>query len=43
MNPLFLSLYILAWPLISAVILAVLLIAVTNDYRQARRTGQDVV
>lgn len=43
MNSLFLSLYILAWPVISAVLLAVLVVAVAKDYRQARRTGQDVV
>lgn len=43
MNSLFLSLYILAWPVVSAVLLAVLVFAVANDYRQAKRTGQDVV
>jgi hypothetical protein len=43
MNPNFLSLYILAWPVISAVVLAVLLFAVVKDFRQAKRTGQDVV
>lgn len=43
MNPLFLSLYILVWPVMSAIILAVLIVAVNRDYRAARRTGQDVV
>jgi cytochrome oxidase assembly protein ShyY1 len=43
MNPLFLSLYILVWPVISAVVLAVLVYAVVKDYRDAARSGQDVV
>lgn len=43
MNTFFLSLYILAWPAVSAVVLAVLVIAVAKDYRNAVRTGQDVV
>jgi len=43
MDTLFLSLYILAWPAISAVILAVLVFAVVKDYRDAARTGHDVV
>lgn len=43
MSPTLLSLYILVWPVISAVILAILIFAVANDYRQAKRTGQDVV
>ncbi len=43
MNSLLLSLYILVWPTISAILLAGLVIAVAKDYRAARRTGQDVV
>lgn len=43
MDTLFLTLYILAWPAVSAIILAVLIVAVAKDYRDAARTGQDVV
>jgi len=43
MNTLFLSLYILAWPVVSAIILAVLIFAVTKDYREAAHAGKDVV
>lgn len=43
MNPVFLSIYILIWPVLSAIVLAVLTVAVIRDYRNARRTGDDVV
>ncbi len=43
MSPFLLSLYILVWPLISAIILAVLIGAVVIDYRNARRKGEDLV
>lgn len=43
MNTFWLSLYILIWPAITATLLAVLVVAVTIDYRNARRKGEDVV
>lgn len=43
MNTFWLSLYILIWPTISAILLAVLVVAVISDYRNARRKGEDVV
>lgn len=43
MNTFWLSLYILIWPAISAILLAMLVVAVTKDYRTARRNGEDVV
>lgn len=43
MSPFLLSLYVLVWPVISAIVLIVLIVGVIHDYREARRTGQDVV
>jgi len=43
MNAFFLSLYILIWPAITAVLLVILTVAVVHDYRQARKDGNDVV
>jgi len=43
MSALLLSSYILVWPVVCSVILAVLVMAVVRDYRAARRNGEDVV
>ncbi len=43
MNAFFLSLYILVWPAITAILLIILTVAVVHDYRQARKSGKDVV
>lgn len=43
MSPLFLSVYILIWPAITAVLLVLLTAAVIRDYRNARKSGTDVV
>lgn len=38
-----LTLYILVWPVISAVILAVLIVALWRDLKQAKRTGESMI
>jgi len=38
-----LSAYILAWPLMALIILAVIVTATVRDLAQARREGRDVV
>lgn len=43
MSAFLLSLYILVWPAVTAVLLVVLSVAVVRDYRQARKDGTDVV
>jgi len=43
MSPFLLSIYILVWPVISAIVLIVLTVGVIKDYRDARRRGEDVV
>lgn len=43
MNAFLLSLYILIWPALTAVLLVVLSVAVAHDYREARKNGTDVV
>ncbi|MFC3337627.1 putative transporter small subunit [Paracandidimonas soli] len=43
MSTFLLTAYILVWPLVSAVLLAVLCIALWRDAREAKRLGQDLV
>jgi len=38
-----LTLYILIWPVISAAILAVLVVALWRDLRRARKNGESMV
>ena len=38
-----LSLYILIWPLISAIVLAVIVVAFVRELRAARRKGRKIV
>ena len=43
MNELALSAYILVWPAIAALILAILIVSVIRDYRAAKESGEDMV
>jgi len=43
MSVLGLSAYILVWPVISAGILIMLIVALIRDLRQARRNGDDMI
>jgi len=43
MSALALSAYILVWPIISAGILVMLIVALIRDLRQARRDGEEMV
>lgn len=39
----FLGIYILIWPAISAAILAMIWFGFVSEFREARRTGKDLV
>ncbi len=43
MNATLLTLYILVWPVICAILLAVLVGSVIRDWRSARKDGRDMV
>jgi len=43
MSALGLSAYILIWPVISAGILAMLIVALIRDMREARRKGEEMI
>ena len=43
MSALGLSAYILIWPVISAAILVILMVALIRDVREARRNGQEMI
>lgn len=43
MNTWVLTTYILIWPLISLLVLALIVVATVRDIRKARREGRDVV
>jgi len=43
MSALGLSAYILIWPVISAAILVILIVALIRDVREARRNGQEMI
>lgn len=43
MNALALSAYVLIWPILSAGILVMLIVALIRDMREARRTGEDMI
>jgi len=43
MNALGLSAYILIWPVISAAILAMLVVALIRDVRRAHRNGDEMI
>lgn len=43
MNAMALSAYILIWPVLSAGILVMLIVALIRDLREARRTGDEMV
>lgn len=43
MNAMALSVYILIWPVLSAGILVMLIVALIRDLREARRTGDEMV
>ncbi|WP_413817100.1 putative transporter small subunit [Pusillimonas sp.] len=43
MNALGLSAYILIWPVISAAILLILIVALIRDVREARRNGDEMI
>lgn len=43
MQTLLITVYILMWPLLTAIVLAVLTRGVIQDYRDARKTGTTVV
>ncbi|MGN0920983.1 MAG: putative transporter small subunit [Cellvibrio sp.] len=43
MESLLLGSYILVWPVISSVVLAVIVVATLRDFRCAKREGRDVV
>lgn len=38
-----LSIYILIWPILSAGVLAMLIVALIRDMREARRTGEEMI
>ncbi|WP_236844253.1 putative transporter small subunit [Bordetella sp. 02P26C-1] len=38
-----LTLYILVWPVISAAILAILLVALRRDVKRAKETGESMI
>lgn len=38
-----LTLYILVWPVISAAILGVLIVALCRDFRQAKKSGKTML
>ena len=43
MSSFWLSFYILVWPMISAGILALLLVSLVRDWRKAKQTGKTMV
>ncbi|PVY62381.1 putative transporter small subunit [Pusillimonas noertemannii] len=43
MSALGLSAYILIWPVISAAVLAMLIVALIRDMREARRKGEEMI
>lgn len=43
MSTIGLTLYVLVWPVIVAVVLGVLVIAFTKEWLESRRTGEDLV
>jgi len=43
MNSILLTGYILVWPVISAAVLAVLVVSLVRDFRAARRAGNDMI
>lgn len=43
MESLLLGSYILVWPVISSLVLAVIVVATLRDFRCAKREGRDVV
>lgn len=43
MTPMFLSLYLLIWPLIVAAVLSVILVAFGKEWRKARAAGRRLI
>ena len=43
MSPFYLTLYVLVWPVIAAIVMAVLCVSLFRDIRKARREGTDLV
>lgn len=43
MTTVLMTIYILMWPVLAAIVLILLTIGVINDYREARRKNQKVV
>lgn len=43
MSTIGLTVYVLVWPVIVAVVLGVLVTGFTREWREARRTGEDLI